>query len=218
MLWSTLVGKAPEHSKHSGYMNSSSRHTTHTANTHINTHLHTHAKLHWESGSRSGNSESWALLCHSELKSLWHWVTTGLPVCSFVCLHVWARTSSIYCPGCVFKDVRGFYFVCVCTLILLLPFTRKMCLGIAYNIYDTHMFSACMHIYIRISRKRKPLLWEQCETVHTVSCAAEVLGVAMFIWREENLTCTLRHETVAQTRVWWAASLWDHGCRQACNK
>lgn len=34
----------------------------------------------------------------------------------------------------------------------------------------THVFSACAHIYIKISCKRKP----QCETVHTVSCAAEV--------------------------------------------
>lgn len=69
-------------SKHSGSMNSN-RHATHTTNTYKHAHLHTHAKLHWESGSHNGNSESWALLCHSEPKSLWHWVTTGLPVCSF---------------------------------------------------------------------------------------------------------------------------------------
>ena len=85
-------------SERSGYMNSSRHtHTTNTHKTHTHTHTpaHTHAKLHWESGSCNGNSESWALLCHSEPKSLWHWVTTGLPVCSFACLHVWAWRSSM---------------------------------------------------------------------------------------------------------------------------
>lgn len=101
-------------SEHRGNMNSS-RHATHT-HTHacgIETHLHTHANLHWESGSYNGNSESSALLCHSEPKSLWHWVTTGLPVCSCVCLQVWAWT--IYLGFiCVHLQL---YFICMHSLV-----------------------------------------------------------------------------------------------------
>lgn len=83
----------------------SGRHVTHA-------HTHTHACVQSCTGRVGRAMESLShehSTYHSDPKSLWHWVTAGLPVYSFVRLHVW---TSLKCKTVQIKTCVAFCCLC----------------------------------------------------------------------------------------------------------
>lgn len=72
-------------------------------------HAHTHKcscvqRCTWRVGRAMESLSHEHSTYHSDPKSLWHWVTAGLPVYSFVCLHVWTslKCKTVHIKTCTF--------------------------------------------------------------------------------------------------------------------
>lgn len=210
MLWSTLVGKAPEQAQQLYEQ----QQTYYTQHKHAYKHTPAHTLAHTCKVALGEWEAQWKLwvmstpfailnLNHCGIESLQGFLCVHLRVC--ICKRGQARSTvgTVYLRTCV-------VLFCMCAQALLISLSMQHMFTVyIYSTNDTCLCFLWVCFYINISHDRKPLLWEQWQLYTILSRVAR--------WeekrREEKLSLTS-----AQTRVWWEASPTDQGCGQGCNK